>query len=327
MTRLRFLRVGPVVSGCLATAMAMLAPNPVVSQSAPPAPARLEDILVSQQDGVVSILVKLSQQPTAASAHTEADDLLIDIDGLAIAAITFDPPKGVLVAHVKGEPDGDGGSRIRLSGAALETMDSVVYRNAVLIQARLMEPKLTAAESLMAPSAVAGPATPPVTMVQAASPIVETVAPATPSPEIASASPPVVTPVALATPPTTIPADVGLTAANLAGVTAERCAAAPAALEKDSWNLPALGDHALCLLQAGKTAEAKNRLDQLAAFQPDDWRVALGRADLAVRAGDVAAARTLVASASLVATDELAKAALARAVTALAPAPEVKATN
>jgi hypothetical protein len=59
------------------------------------------------------------------------------------------------------------------------------------------------------------------------------------------------------------------------------CDEAKAQLAKDAWNVTALGDHALCLVEAGKFVEAGNRLDQLAAFNPDDPRVAQGRARIA----------------------------------------------
>src|SRR5690242_19005199 len=65
--------------------------------------------------------------------------------------------------------------------------------------------------------------------------------------------------------------------ASLAKIDPARCAAAALDLSKDAWELTALDDHALCLIDIGKTTVAKNKLDQLAAFAPEDWRVALGR--------------------------------------------------
>jgi hypothetical protein len=70
----------------------------------------------------------------------------------------------------------------------------------------------------------------------------------------------------------------------LASIDDARCEAAAAEYGKDPWSLPALGDHALCLLDAGKIEEGKDRLDQLAAFAPDDPRVAVGRAALQAQA-------------------------------------------
>jgi len=64
-------------------------------------------------------------------------------------------------------------------------------------------------------------------------------------------------------------------------VSASACETARALLAKDAWNIQALGDHAVCLARAGKSDEAANRLDQLAAFNPEDPRVAQGRRLLA----------------------------------------------
>lgn len=287
MARRVLFRVGSVGRGAALAAMIALDPTLALAQSAPAEPARLDDILISQDDAGVAILVKLSQQPSAASARADADALVIEIDGLALAPFAFGPPKGLLVAHVEGEPSGDGGSQLLLAGAALEGVDAVIYRKSVLIRGRLTEPKLAAARSLMATADAS------TTVPNVKAPAVIPAPQAAPQPER------------------------GLAVADLAGVTPQRCAEAPAALQKDSWNLPALGDHALCLLQSGKATEAKNRLDQLAAFQPDDWRVALGRADLALRAGEVAKAKTILTVASAAAPDDASRNALTRADAAL----------
>jgi hypothetical protein len=85
---------------------------------------------------------------------------------------------------------------------------------------------------------------------------------------------------------------------TLAGLAPARCAAAEAELAKDAWALAAMGDHAMCLIDAGKTDEARNRLDQLAAITPADWRVSLGRAVLADNASDANTADAAYAAAS-----------------------------
>ena len=66
-----------------------------------------------------------------------------------------------------------------------------------------------------------------------------------------------------------------------------------------------MGDHALCLIDAGKLDEAKNRLDQLGAITPRDWRVALGRAVLAETAGDMETAKAGFESAALAAPNSV----------------------
>jgi Flp pilus assembly protein TadD len=102
----------------------------------------------------------------------------------------------------------------------------------------------------------------------------------------------------------------------MAGIDAARCTVAADELAKDAWALAAMGDHALCLIDAGKLDEAKNRLDQLAAITPQDWRVALGRATLAEKAGDTETAQAAFVSASLAAPNDNIRTAIAERVSA-----------
>ena len=81
-------------------------------------------------------------------------------------------------------------------------------------------------------------------------------------------------------------------------------------ISKDPWELTALGDHALCLIDSGKDTEAKTRLDQLAAFAPEDWRLALGRAALAAGRGDASTAETGYRTAAILAPDATVRAAI-----------------
>ena len=71
-----------------------------------------------------------------------------------------------------------------------------------------------------------------------------------------------------------------------------------------------MGDHALCLLDAGKLDEAKSRIDQLAAITPMDWRVALGRAVLDEKSGNAEKAQAGFVSASLAAPNDTIRAAI-----------------
>ncbi len=71
-----------------------------------------------------------------------------------------------------------------------------------------------------------------------------------------------------------------------------------------------MGDHALCLLDAGKLDEAKSRIDQLAAITPIDWRVALGRAVLDEKSGKAEKAQAGFVSASLAAPNDTIRAAI-----------------
>lgn len=299
--RMRF----PVASVCLA--IAACAGAPAYAQG-----ARIDDIQVSRDGEKVSILVKLSQQPAAASAKPAGNELLVEIDGVDLSKLALDPPAGSLVHHV----DAMGG-KITLSGAAFGEASTVIYRNAVLIEAKLAEPKLRGGSSLMALAAPAPPAKP---VAAEPAPLIKTPAPEkspAKSPEppkgLESQPPPV-----LASAPS--PSKPRASATALARIDTARCLAAAHDVEKDPWAIAALGDHALCLLDQGKTQEASNRLEQLAAFAPEDWRVALGRAALAAEKGDASNAEIGYRAAALLAPDEHVRAAL---TSKLAPAADL----
>lgn len=375
---------------------------PAHAQSAPasPAPAaampasgvfntRINDIQVARDGETVSILVKLSQQPGAATVKSTGETLVLEVDGLLFNTLNLSPPAGSLVTRVEA-----GSGRMTLSGVAFSNPTTVIYRNAIMIEAKLAEPKLQAATSLMgatvspAPQPLAAvspppapvPAPVPVKAVQPVAPLVTPPPAATPAPApapVKAVTPPVTPapipvqppapqaaptpapepapivpvhpatstpikpePIALAPAETTphpkheaedqlqshpAPAPVSeatapvapkhaapaaapapTPTASMAGIDAARCATAADELAKDAWALAAMGDHALCLIDAGKLDEAKNRLDQLAAITPQDWRVSLGRATLAEKAGDMETAQAAFVSASLAApTDDI----------------------
>lgn len=257
---------------CLSSAAlcALAAAMPAHAQSGPATTAvsaRINDIEVAQEAEAVSIVVKLSQQPVAAAAQIAGETLTVEIDGLTLAPFTLAPPSGSLLTKV----DAASG-KLTLSGAAFGSATTVIYRNAVLIEAKLAEPALRGGSSLMTGASAAAPAK----LVEAAV--------SKPSSAVSIAS--------------------------LAGISAVRCTTAAAELEKDAWALSAMGDHALCLLDGDKPDEAKNRLDQLAAITPQDWRVALGRAALAEKSGDAVKAQAGYVSASLAAPTDAIRAAI-----------------
>lgn len=350
---------------------------PAHAQSAPasPAPAaampasgvfntRINDIQVARDGETVSILVKLSQQPGAATVKSTGETLVLEVDGLLFNTLNLSPPAGSLVTRVEA-----GLGRMTLSGVAFSNPTTVIYRNAIMIEAKLAEPKLQAATSLMGATVSPAPqplaaVSPPPAPAPAPAPVKAVTPPVTPAPILvqppapqaaptpapepapivpvhpATAKPIKPEPIALAPAETTphpkheaedqlqshpapapvseAPAPVApkhaapaaapapTPTASMAGIDAARCATAADELAKDAWALAAMGDHALCLIDAGKLDEAKNRLDQLAAITPQDWRVSLGRATLAEKAGDMETAQAAFVSASLAApTDDI----------------------
>ncbi len=241
----------------------------VFADTQPPLPALptgLEDIRISEQDDRFSLLVLLTQQPSGASVLATEDAAALDIDGVSLAPFGVTPEPGFGVHSIAGEPNGEGGIQIVLTGAALEDVQAVVYRNSVLLTGRR---------------------------------------------------------VAFAEPARTQTQTESLIAADLATLSPERCTEAATQLAADMWDLAALGDQALCLLRAGDSNAAKPHLDQLAAFAPEDPRVALGRAQVLFDEGDAASAKTLLEHTLLVSAGTKARALITDALATL-PAAETK---
>lgn len=291
------LLVTPVLGGPVAHAQSAPAPTTPAAPTPPAPSARINDIQVGRDGETISILIKLSQQPAAAAAKASGEALTVEIDGVTLAPLTLAPPAGSLVTKVEATS-----GKLTLSGAAFANATTVIYRNAVLVEAKLAEPSLHAGASLMAAAAPAKPtpAIAPIPIAPAAAPQ----KPAQPADALQSHPAP-------ATPSPAPQPQKATSTAAIAGIDATRCTTSAAELAKDAWALSAMGDHALCLLDAGKLDEAKSRIDQLAAITPQDWRVALGRAVLEEKSGDPIKAQTAFVSASLAAPNDAVRAAIA----------------
>jgi hypothetical protein len=304
----------------LVSLVALAAAAPALAQA-----GNVRDIEVSRTGDKVSILIQLSQQPAAAQATATGNGLTLYVEGVDLLNLQLDPPAGSLVTRVEAS-----GKQITLTGAGLGEASTVIYRNAVLVEARLAEPPLRGA-SLMtvktdAPAPAVAPAAAPALKPADTKPVdlkPAAAKPAAPKPAAApapvahsaddhlesKAPPPKAPAVKAAVVPVSNPAVTSGTAA-LAGLNAQRCAIAVGDLENDPWSIEALGNHALCLIDQGKSKEASNRLDQLAAFSPEDWRVSLGRAILAAEKGDASSAEVGYRTAAQLAPDDLIRAAI-----------------
>ncbi len=224
--------------------------------------ARIEDIQVLVEDGRLQVLIRTSGQPTGASAELAGPRLVVEIAGLDLAPFETRAAPGSAVSRVSAAAASPGVSRIELAGAALSSAETVIYRNALMIEGRLADPSLDGGDSLLSKVA---PETRPASLAPAVA--VSQVAPIVPPP---------------AAPPEVL-AGAALPAALPGPATCEGLAAR---LEADSWDLSALGPRALCLIDDGKTEEARPLLERLSAFSPDDWRSAYGLGRLAHLAGD-----------------------------------------
>jgi len=246
MRCLRFLlTAGASLLAISGSVSAQLSPAVVDMQDLPV--SVISDIDVAYQDETLSILLRLSAQPSAASVTADGKDLRLEIDGLSLKPLILAPPAGSLLRNVSA----DGGS-VTLSGAILTDAEVVIYRRALLVTARLSQAefiRLTNANSAM--PALASPAAPP-------------------QPEVKPYDPAERSSLALAEP-------------RSGDISEARCAEAEAELVVDNWSLSAMGDFALCLVRQGRNEEAKARLDQLEAIMPSDGRIAAGRDALALR--------------------------------------------
>lgn len=290
------LLVAPVVGGPVAHAQ--FAPVPA-TPAQPAVQARINDIQVGRDGETISILIKLSQQPAAAAAKASGEALIVEIDGVTLIPLTLAPPAGSLVTKVETTS-----GKLTFSGTAFATATTVIYRNAVLIEARLAEPSLHAGASLMTAGASAKP--PPAIAPAPAAPVVAPEKPPQPADTLQSHPAP-----AVPSPSPPPPPQKATSIAAIAGIDVARCTTSAAELAKDAWALSAMGDYALCLLDAGKLDEAKSRIDQLAAITPQDWRVALGRAVLEEKSGDPTKAQAAFLSASLAAPNDTIRATIA----------------
>ncbi|MBI1361466.1 MAG: hypothetical protein GC155_14405 [Alphaproteobacteria bacterium] len=291
--RLRFPVSALPLGLALGLAAAPLAAHAQEKPAAAPAAAqaRVDDIQISQTADSVSILVKLSAQPKAASAKQANGALELQIDGVTLPQSAFDPAGDTLVRHVVIAPVTAAAdtSKIRLEGAAFGAASTTIYRNAVLIETKLADASLPSAASLMKQPDAKKPAT----ATQSADALQSHPAPGPAPVEKAS----------LPTPPPA-PEVKSTSLASIAKLDAAACASASAQLEKDAWSLLALGDNALCLIDEKKFSEARKSLDQLAAFSPEDWRVSLGRAALSDLGGDASNAEIGYRNAAMLAPDQ-----------------------
>lgn len=103
--------------------------------------AKINDIQVARDGDNVSILVKMSQQPGAASVKSTGETLTLEVDGLLFNTLNLSPPAGSLVTRVEAAS-----GKLTLSGVALSNPSTVIYRNAIMIEAKLAEPKLAGSD-------------------------------------------------------------------------------------------------------------------------------------------------------------------------------------
>lgn len=262
----------------LTAAVIGLAPSTAAADS-----AVVRNLEMTRVGSRVSFLLSFSGQPTAASVEMSATGLSIDVGGLELAVPAFAPPSGGIIRRVNTEPAPAGGTRVRLDGATFVGAAATIYRNAILIDARLANDPMILSD----PTDTRQPASPSPTPT-APTPVS---APSGPAP-VAANAPGGDAPRPAAERQPTKDAPPISQAALLTGSSAADCSAAAAQLKRTPWDVPSLGHHALCLIEGGKLEEARNRVSQIAAFSAEDWRAHLTRAALDARQGRTREAAT-----------------------------------
>lgn len=221
---------------------------------------RIEDIQVLVEDGRFQTLIRLSEQPVGARVVRTDQGLTVEIDGVELAPFDTRAAPGSAIRSVAAFSHAPGASRIELSGVAVGSAETVIYRHAVMIEGRLAEANLDGGDSLLSKPDLGAPA--PARTVVAAVPETAEAEEQTALPQLSQAGlPEAITP-------------------------ASTCAAYADRLKADAWDTGALGPAALCLIDEGKAGEARPLIERLAAFSPDDWLAEFGRARLAELGGD-----------------------------------------
>jgi hypothetical protein len=306
------MRRSSIIPGLVLTTLLFVSAGaPAIGQA-----GAVRNIEIVREGSLVSFLLTFSTQPTAASAVITSEGLAVLVSGVDLSVPAFAPPAGDVIRTVSALNDAPGSTRFRLEGARFSAASATLYHNAVLVETRLSDdqPTRTDETSAAAPAAdrpVQAPAQAP------SSPPPVSSAPTRPAPPKsgprAGAAPaePAETPGAPPAPATNTAPEAQLSrAALLSGSSAPDCATARARLTKTPWDMPSLGHHTLCLIEAGKLEDAANRVEQIAAFNPDDWRAHLARAALDARQGRVDAAAQGFEKARAAARDETVKAAV-----------------
>jgi hypothetical protein len=263
--------------------------------------AVVRNLEMTREGSRISFLLSFSDQPRAAGVETSATGLSIDVGGLELAVPAFAPPSGGIVRRVTTEPTASGGTRVRLEGAAFTGAAATIYRNAILVEARLASDQPIPSEPPESPKAPL-PSLAPMDVIPASAPSAPA-AIAKEAPKGAAARPPAPGQATRET------ASIS-PAALMSGSSAADCSAVRAQLTRTPWDVPSLGHHALCLIETGKLEEAGNRVSQIAAFSADDWRAHLTRAALNARQGRAEEAAAGFEKARMATRDDAIRAAI-----------------
>ncbi|MFC7291154.1 hypothetical protein [Hirschia litorea] len=214
--------------------------------------ANVQDIIVQGSGHDLHILIKLDVQPKTAAATLSADGVIVSVKDLYLQTTDIDPPTKPFVSHAVIKPGKSGeSSQIIFTTIKLSSVETKIYRNAILISARTFD---AIPEQAPAPSTKA------------------------------KGTQPSSTPQALVN---LMPAS---SLAEQFQLDSSACAQAQQVLKNEPWNLDIMADHALCLVSDNKLEDALQTIMQLESFMPNNWKAALARGEIYRRNGQASQA-------------------------------------
>jgi len=303
----------PLVASALISLSVALAPGAAAAATAPPG---IEDVQVGERDLQTRIaficvdacnLEKRGQ--TAFFLHGVSSDMSLDlstrsdnVEGFQMtpegdgSVLTIQPSRMIEYANTK---------PCNIAGRQASCLD-LFFIDKVAVQAQLLTPTLAPQPNLRegAPERLSKYATlapperlspPPGAQLATVKPVPETPVPAENAPAAAAA---VDRPIlreekAAASAPQAPPFNYAKEAKALLGktLTPAYCASARATLQADAWALEAMVDVGLCEAAYGSPEEAEKILARLLEYTPDNYEAYVGRALIALQAGEKSVAR------------------------------------
>lgn len=231
---------------CLALSVSQIAHSqtPLSQQISQTQHANVQDIVFQASGHDLHILIKLDVQPMIASAALTPDGIVVSIKDIHLKNKDIDPPtKPYLTrAQIKSGQS----SQIIFSTISLSSVETKIYRDAILVSARTID-----ALPVLAPRA---------------------------PPSIPQQPADVPKPAPNLSPSTSL--------AQHFQLDRSACDQAQQILLDDPWNLDIMADHALCLVSDNKLDAAENTIAQLESFMPNNWKSVLARGEIYRRNGD-----------------------------------------
>ncbi len=209
--------------------------------------------IISNADGHnLSILVKLKHQPHVAATQISDNGFTLSISEMLLHQANINPPNNTYVTGVEVDSETvSHSSKLDFSTAKLKQIHTEIFKNAILISAKLATPAPASLQS------------------------------ASQKPQISAAAP-ADTKIA-----STQLLNQDARFKDVFKITPSYCIQAEQLLKEDAWNLEAVADRALCMVADGKQDQAKISVDQIQSFSPDNWKAALVEGEILRLQGNI----------------------------------------